>query len=435
MSWQRRLAARAPAAVFLAEAARIGPVRETLALVPGIRLVDTPRHASVLLVAGVIPTGWRDDLRRIHDQLPAPFASVWCRCEPFEALRNPIRIDVVEALPQGVVETHRELMLGKRDSAPRLLPDEPPNPWEGLGDDGHGGEGMMGGTPYGRPMAMNMQDDRRDGLTLDTLTFRLGPFHSALPPGLQAEVSLQGDLVQAWTVTRKPFAGVVEPIFHAARQSSVPIAELELARARHHLHRLYRGLWLAGWPTMAERALRLAEKLGPNSDVAGLRRELERGGLWRLALPEPGRGVLDEAQARQLGGPAARAAGIDADLRSEDASYRRLGFAPTCREAGDTAARWRQWLDEIEQSLSLAGRAARYDLKTAETAAVETPRGPWAEGFPHDMSDLLGEVLPELEWGEALLTLASLDVAALDPLPLANDWRTGFAEAKREGSP
>ena len=433
VSWQRRLAARAPAAVFLAEGARIGPLRETLALSPGIRLVDTPRHASMLLVAGDIPTGWRDDLRRVHDQLPAPFASVWCCCEPFEALRDPIRIDVIEALPQTLVETHRELVLGGRDSAPRVLPDEPPNPWEGLGDDGHGGEGMMGGTPYGRPMAMNMQDDLRDGLTLDTLTFRLGPFHSALPSGLQAEVSLQGDLVQAWTVTRKPFASVVEPIFHAARQAPVPIAELELSRARHHLRRLYRGLWIAGWPRLAERTLRMAGQLSPNSDIAGLRRSLERGGLWRLALPEPGRGVLDKEQARQLGGPAARAAGLDQDLRSQDTHYCRLGFAPICRDAGDTAARWQQWLDEIEQSLALAGQAARHDLKTAETAAVETPRGPWTDAFPHDKSDLLGEVLPGLEWGEALMTLASLDVSALDLHPLEEPWQPHRSIGDREG--
>nr|WP_240936002.1 hypothetical protein [Halomonas bachuensis] len=177
----------------------------------------------------------------------------------------------------------------------------------------------------------------------------------------------------------------------------------------------------------------MAGQLSPNSDIAGLRYTLERGGLWRLALPEPGRGALDEAQARQLGGPAARAAGIDDDLRSQDAHYRRLGFAPTCREAGDTAARWQQWLDEIEQSLVLAGQAARHDLKTAEADAVETPRGPWADAFPHDMSDLLGEVLPGLEWSEALLTLASLDVAALDLHPLGETRLPGPGHAGQKG--
>ncbi|RBI69168.1 hypothetical protein DQ400_00225 [Vreelandella sulfidaeris] len=432
VSWLRRLAAHAPAAVFLAEGARAGPVRETLAVAHGIQLVDSPRHASILLIVGNVSNGWHDDLRRVYDQLPAPFASVWCRSEPFEALSNPTRIDDIAALPQGLIDTQRELMLGQRASALRLLPDEPPNPWEGLGDDGHGGEGMMGGNPYGRPMAMNMQDDLRDGLTLDTLTFRLGPFHPALPPGLQAEISLQGDLVQSWSVTRPPFASVIDPVFLAARQAPVSIAALELTRARHHLHRLYRGLCIAGWPTLAERTLHFAGKLGPDSDIAGLRRSLERSGLWRLALPAPGRGEVDKAQARELGGPAARAAGIEEDLRCQDANYRRLGFVPTCQQAGDTAARWWQWLNEIEQSLSLARQAIRLDLKTAESAFIETPHGPWDSSCPHDKSDLLSDLLPGLEWGEAMLTLASLDVAGLDPHPLEDTRLTSTFQAGRE---
>lgn len=430
VSWLRRLAARAPASVFLAEGARAGLVRETLAIAPGIQLVDSPRHASILLIAGSVSNGWRDDLRRVYDQLPAPFASVWCCSKPFEALTNPTCIDNINALPQGLVEIHRELMLGRRASALRMLADEPPNPWKGLGDDGHGGEGMMGGNPYGRPMAMNMQDDISDGLTLDTLTFRLGPFHSALPPGLQAEISLQGDLVQEWSTTRQPFANVIDPIFQAARQAPVSIAALELARARHHLYRLYRGLCIAGWPALAERTLRLAGKLTADSDIADLRRSLERGGLWRLALPRPGRGVLEQAQALQLKGPAARASGIAEDLRNQDANYCRLGFVPTCQQSGDTAARWRQWLNEIEQSLSLARQAIRLDLKTAETAFIETPHGPWDSSLPTDKSALLSDLLPGLEWGEAMLTLASLDVAALDPHPfecaqLASTYQAG----------
>lgn len=418
VSWLRHLAAHSPPSVFIALGARAEGVRETLALNTDIELVDSPRHASVLLVAGEVPVGWRDDLRRVHDQLPTPSASVWFRAEPFEELLSAIRVDDLEMLPQALGQVHRALLLGRRGSSPRLLADVPPNPWQGLGDDGHGGEGMMGGNPYGRPMAMNMQDDLRDGLTLDTLTFRLGPFHPLLPPGMVSEISLQGDLVQSWTIQRAPFSVAIDPIFHAARQAPVPIAALELARVRHHLFQLSGGLYLAGWPSLGIKVLRLAGELNLQSDIGGLRKRLARGGFFRLAQPAPGRGCLDEGQAMQIGGWAARAAGFDMDLRSRDAHYRRLGFMPVCQAGNDTRARWRQLVDEAEQSLDLARNASRRDLSTAEVGPVETPRGPWDNQPPGDASAVLETLMPGLEWGEALATLASLELAALDPVPI-----------------
>lgn len=430
VSWLQRLAARAPVPVFPALGANGDAVLRHLALAPGIELVDSPRHASVLLVTGEIPSGRHDDLRRVHDQLPAPFASVWFRAEPFEELLSATRIEGFDALPGALRAAHRELMQGRRGSSPRLLPDEPPNPWEGLGDFGQGGEGMMGGNPYGRPMAMNMHDDIRDGLTLDSLTFTLGPFLPALPPGLVAEITLQGDLLQTWTTQCAPHPLRLEAVFFAARQRPVPIAELELARARHHLHRLYRGLRLAGLESLGLSALRLARTLTPESRVDGLRRNLARNGFFGLAMTASG--ALDVEQARRIGGPAARATGLADDLRSEDANYRRLGFVPVCQQGGDTRARWQQTLAEIEQSLALAGRAAREALHTQETGTVETPRGPWREGQrPSDASDLLDDILPGLEWGEALAVIASLDLAAISEWPL--DEAEG--EPRRAASP
>ncbi|WP_043532704.1 hypothetical protein [Litchfieldella xinjiangensis] len=427
VSWLRKLAARGPARVFLAQGEHSEGVREYLALSPAVQLVDSPRHASVLLVAGEVPIGWRDDLRRVHDQLPAPFASVWYQSDPFDELISAPRVDTLEALPETLLATHRDLVLQRRGSSPRLLPDVPPNPWQGLGDDGHGGEGMMGGNPYGRPMAMNMQDDRRDGLTLDTLTFRLGPFHPGLPPGMQAETSLQGDLIQTWETQKRPFPESVDLPFHAARERPVSIAELERARARHHLHRLHLGLHLAGWPGLANQVLRLASDLAGQPNIAGLRRQLIRGGFFRLAQPMPGHGRLDDETVHQVGGWMARAAGVGEDARSQDASYRRLGFTPICQAEGDTASRWRQLLDETQQSIDLAHQAERLDLATANTELIETPRGPWGEDAPDDASQILEEVLPGLEWGEAMATLASLELAALETVPgegaLANQER------------
>ncbi|SDL48049.1 Respiratory-chain NADH dehydrogenase, subunit [Modicisalibacter muralis] len=417
VSWLRRLAARAPVPVFPALGVHGDAMLRELALDPGVELVGSPRHASVLLVAGGVPPDQHAALRRVHDQVPRPFATLWWRSEPLDGLENATRIDAPSALSDALIAAHRDVMLGRRGSSPRLLPDEPPNPWEGLGDDGHGGEGMMGGVPYGRPMAMNMHDDLRDGLTLDSLTFRLGPFFPALPPGMQAEVTLQGDLVQTWAVQHAPYPLGLDAVFFDARQQPVSIAELELARARYHLYRLFHGLWLAGLESVGLHVLRLARSLTPDSRVDGLRRRLARCGFFDLTMTASA--ALDDEQARQIGGPAARAAGLADDLRSEDANYRRLGFTPVCQQEGNTRARWWQALAEIDQSLALARQAAARDVQTSEVGSVETPRGPWREGQrPQDASHLLDELLPGLEWGEALAAIASLDLAAVSEWPL-----------------
>ncbi|MCG7601856.1 hypothetical protein MHM84_19070 [Halomonas sp. McH1-25] len=411
MSWLRKLASRTRVPVFPVLGKQGDRALRYLALSPEIELVDSPRHASVLLIAGEIPADRFEPLRRVHDQLPYPFTTLWFRSEPWPHLENVPSVEKLDELPGALITAHRELMAGQRDSAPRILTDKPPNPWEGEGDFGQGGEGMMGGVPYGRPMAMNMQDDIRDGLTLDSLTFRLGPFFTAFPPGMVAEITLQGDLVQTWNTQLAPYPQSLDPVFIIARERPVPIAELELARARHHLHRLFHALHLAGLESASLEVLRLAQNLSTSSSLGGLRRHLVRVGFFSLSSMEGG--VLNHEQARKIGGPAARAAGLANDLRSHDTGYRRLGFSPVCQTEGNTYARWWQVLEEIDQSLHLARLAECDDVHTSEVNHIETPRGPWSEQGPEDASSLLDEVLPDLEWGEALATVASLDVAAV----------------------
>ncbi|WP_048308198.1 hypothetical protein [Halomonas sp. PR-M31] len=417
MSWLSRLAAQASVPVFPVRGLHGEEAFYQLALTPGIELVDSPRHASILLVAGGVPPDQHDALRRVHDQLPAPFATLWYCSEPLAELASATRLDDPGALPGALMTIHRELMSGKRGSSPRLLPDEPPNPWEGLGDDGHGGEGMMGGVPYGRPMAMNMTDDLRDGLTLDSLTVILGPFLPMLPPGLSAKVTLQGDLIQSWTTRGAPYPIALESLFFQALQGPVPIAALERARARYHLKRLHFALRLAGLDRLALEALRLAfDSHLSLKGVAILRRRLMRSGFFRLTAT--GQGRLDEETARRAGGVAARAAGHEEDWRSEDEGYRQLGFLLLTQRQGDTAARWRQTLSEVEQSLQLAAQAEHEAVHTQRSDGVETPRGTWHRQWPEEASDLLDDLLPGLEWDEAMSTLASLDLAPLSPWSL-----------------
>lgn len=438
MSWLERLAARAPVPVYPLLGIGGERVLYELALAGRVARVDSPRHASVLLVAGHVPAQHHEALKRVHDQLPRPFATLWFRSQPLPGLENARRADDLATLADELVALHRELHTGQRGSSPRLLPDEPPNPWQGLGDDGHGGEGMMGGTPYGRPMAMNMQDDIRDGLTLDSLTFRLGPFYPLLPPGLAAEITLQGDVIQSWTSLSSAYPRALDAIFQTAREQPVSIAELELARARHHLRQLYLALRLAGLESLGLQALRLARGLTPASRINGLRRRLMRSGFFNLAALDGG--VLDAEMARRLGGPAARAAGIDADLRRDDAHYRRLGFSPVLSWGSDTRARWQQALGEIEQSLALARRAVdEGDPLTAAPGNVETPCGPWRDRPSPAAGGCLDELLPGLEWDSALATIASLDLAPVSASPPPGEASAESASASsgshEEGAP
>src|SRR3546814_5404812 len=102
----------------------------------------------------------------LHDALPIshPRATLWWRTEPRDGFPCAASLDGDAA--HAVASLWQQLVTGMRPSEDDLLPDEPPAPWRGKGDHGQGGEGMMGGKPYGRPMAMT-EGDRRDGLARD----------------------------------------------------------------------------------------------------------------------------------------------------------------------------------------------------------------------------------------------------------------------------
>ncbi|MGI8937625.1 MAG: hypothetical protein ACR2JF_05305 [Iamia sp.] len=260
-----------PVPVFPASAVDTwGDVQELRAR-PEVRLVPTPRHASVLLVAGSIPPEHREAVDRVHDQLPHPRATVWWRTDPDAPTRAG---RTVEGGPDEVVEAiiaaHLAVAVDPEASEPDRRPDEEAHEWRGVGPNGQGGEGMMGGTPYGRPMAMTGDD--RDGLALDQLHLRLGPFLDALPAGMVLDVTLQGDVLQQVAATR-PGAPVA--------------AGTTVAPGRQGLHGLAHGLHVQGLEGLAARAAGLAldcgrgREVGP--DLVRLRRGIRRSGLlWML---------------------------------------------------------------------------------------------------------------------------------------------------------
>lgn len=418
----RRIAADAATPVFAIAGVGAREALQDLQLVDGLRFMDTPRAAAVLLVAGGIPQEWSEPLARAHDAMAHPRCTiVWplgaSPADVAATLPNPIVVgdggDAVGAIRQA----HRDMLLRRRASDPPVLPDVDPAPWRGVGPYGQGGSAMTGGTPYGRPMAELGPD--RDGLRLDLLPVRIGPFFPRFP-GLMLDVKLAGDVVVEAALPSNGLAAEswelsslrpgLRPFIRALSQP-VPIAELELARARDHLRWLADALVAHQLIALGRRASRLAARVQPGDAEAV--RSLERALAWTrvLAWSTAGVGVLTaEALSGMGAGPVARAAGLQDDLRINDPSYQALGFEPVFHQEGDASARWRQRLAEAARSLDLAARAG--GLQTQPVGQVESPRGRLEpDSSPTGrLLDIVPRFIEGLEWGDAVAALASLDL-------------------------
>ncbi|MDP9388078.1 MAG: hypothetical protein M3Q48_09255 [Actinomycetota bacterium] len=415
-----RLAAEAEVRVLPVAAAGGRGGADEVALLPGVRVVDSPRGANVLLVVGRVTPALLRPLLHVHDQLPTPRATVWwpVQGDDGEGLRSAIRDIVVARRGDGSVlrSVFAELVTGARPSDPPALPDEEPAEWRGVGPYGQGGTGMTGGVPYGRPLAGRAPDP--DGLELDQLPLHVGPMFPPFPPGLVLDVQLQGDVIREVAVGDNPFlgapgtprpGGLDTALFVEALRVPQRVATLEVARARHHLRWAAGALRLHGLEGDALRLLGLARALASEHRPAvdALARRLDRH--QSLSWATRGVGVVPPEQV--AGGPVARAAGLAVDARLDDPAYDRIGFSPVVHEGGDARARLRQRLAEAIQALDLAERAGSSVRQPGPP--LEGPRGPLAAGRPLPSVALLG-LLPRLlagqEWGDAMTTVASLDL-------------------------
>ncbi len=340
---------RAPIPVFAAAGVGgWGPAQE-LRGAPELRLVTTPRHAAVLLVTGSVPDGHLVALRRVHDQVPHPRAVVAWRTAG-AATRIPATVEVAgdgAAVVTAVQRAWTALDADPSATAADQLPDVEPNEWRGVGPYGQGGEGMMGGTPYGRPMAMTGDDP--DGLALDELHLTLGPFLDPLPAGLTLDVVMQGEVLRE-----------AEVRLDAPTAADTPAgSDRAAASARHGLQWLAHALHVEGLDALAAHAAALAARVTGDGD---------RGALSRRA----------EALARRV-----RRTGVLRTLRG-------VGVV---EPAGDAAARWQARLDVI------AGA-----LRDDHAPAVLDPTGPAIA------CDLLPRVLPGSTLTDAISTIVSLDI-------------------------
>lgn len=363
-----------------------------LGLSEALTLVATPRAASVLLVAGPLPPALERPARVVHAQLAPPRRTL---CWGGGTRTFPGAVEV--AASEDPVPALRELA----NRAACLDTGETPV--------------RPGGDAPERPMADVAPD--RDGLALDRLPVRFGPLLPVLPPGLALDVLLQGDVVQEAAVGPNPFTAEAngergDDPFERALAGPVPIAEVELARARHHLLWLGDALRVQGLAALGRRSLRLACQLtsGSRPALARLRRLVSASQVMRWSLPTD---PLSERLGAEPGlGPVSRATGRPNDARSDDHAYRAMGFEPVVGDGRQgVASLWRQRLTEADQALALAGQAG--SAHTALTDVVEGPRGPLGPGGPSPSArllDLLPGLLAGQEWGDAVATVVGLDL-------------------------
>jgi len=415
-----RLAGRADIPVFpvVGVGGRAGA--RSLGLLDGVRVVDHPREATLLVVTGRPTRALLPPLLSLHDQLPTPRATVWWRGVPGgEELMAAVGPVVVCPSGDGgaLRAVFADLVSGVRHSDPAALPDIE-TAWRGVGPYGQGGTGMTGGNPYGRPLPARAPDP--DGLELDQLQLRVGPAFPPLPPGLVLDLGVQGDVIRTVAVGANPFTRWLgdQPLgpidsqrFLDAAGAPTPVATIELARARHHLR------WAAG-------ALRLHGLGARGRAVAGLAEALDGGsgpatgaladrllGSRSLRSTMEGLAVLSGEDARAAGGPVARAAGIAVDVRTDDAGYAGLGFEPVVHDEGDAWARFGQRLLEAAQAVELARRSG--DRVRQPGPTLEGPRGQLAPGGTVTSAWLAGvlpTVLAGAEWGDAMTAVVSLDL-------------------------
>lgn len=425
----------------------------------GIDRVASPERADVLLTPARVPDALLPAIReawdrmgptRAHEVLAAPTAG--------SSVADALHGAEDEPGGHGSHEAHGHGTHAGHD--------------EHAGHDMHGGHDEHAGHDMhsGHDMMAIVGDPSADGLVMEDIAFTLGPLAPSLPGGLVVDLSLDGDVVAAAAVratlaadAADPAAGVLpDPLavhaWQAAFAASDPVrsdpvrslTSVELERALSHAAWLRTLASALGWAQLGDAALALARALlavrraaegraatrglGEPLDAASLRladvRKLVASRRFGRRLSDDGRLDPDELLRRGVGGPVARAAGIETDARDGDERYRLLGFERQVARDGDAAARARVRTQEIGESLRLVAAVVANPARIESAAVapiVEGPRGPLRVddhgGGAHasapgarELTELAGAAMLDLELASATAVLVSFDLSP---------WRVG----------
>ena len=337
------------------------------------------------------------------------------------------------------------------------------------------GMDMSGGVGFMSMVSMTKDLPRSaDGLPMEATDAAFGPFFPGLPGGLHLRLHLDGDTVTkavmkagpvarnfagrlpvpvsefaGWLAGLDPLAPVTYRLLAhraLARATAPPVPErvllqqlgqLEQERIASHLN------WLIGfsvtighsWLHLAAERLyqQLRRGAARPADVAGFGRKVRRLPLLRGSLV--GIGPIPGALLHHARGPVARAAGQPHDARLADPLYQGLGFQPIILEENNAWGRLLVRLEEMAQSQALLDQLGPLPVPPAAddtgvtgqgSATIETPRGTatleievqagQVAGFTlHTPSTLhvalANEFVREQELGDALKTIASLDIS------------------------
>lgn len=371
---------------------------------------DGPEHAELLLVPDRIPEALEDAVLDAWSRLPEPR-----RFLPLDADFGGVPAGVLLGGDGGGASPRAPADggAGSHDHGDRGGSEEDHDVAEhgGHGTEAHDHHDMM--AIVGEPSA--------DGLVMESIDLELGPLSSALPGGLMAEISLDGDVVDHCTLratlTATPpgrdalaagpgATAALEAAIARARERAAGapapesverrrVAALELERALGHAGWLRSFGTVLGWAELADRAQAVVDVLlEPRRLTARLAGAGGRGPdwspEWREALPGAAKAVealVSLAHGRRLrsrtagqagtpaaevsggaiGGPVARAAGVIRDARLGDPLYEELGFEVEREDTGDAVARARVRAREMRGAVTIAAAAA------SEEGAPEPP--------------------------------------------------------------
>jgi hypothetical protein len=241
----------------------------------GLRPVFGLGRVQRLLVPGVLPAALEGALRSCLAELPADVEIASWVLPGFD--HSPGRVaEQGEHAVHGGHEMHRAAHDALGDDHEM----DEDHGMHGAGHHAHGDEH----SGHGDMMAI-VGESSADGLVMEPIELRFGPLGTPLPGGLEAEVTLDGDVVAESTVHALLSAGppaapipsppdLLAPIawglaIEAAVDNGVGasawprLAALELERAVSHLAWLRALGRLLGWPLLVDRCTRAVEGLPP----------------------------------------------------------------------------------------------------------------------------------------------------------------------------